>query len=101
MPAYSFGDVILVPFPFTDQAGTKKRPAVIVSNAAYNQQRRDVVIMAITSRVRAAAAHEALIQDWQAAGLLKSSVMKPVIATIEQPLASGRSALAIRRPCAR
>jgi len=35
MPAYSFGDVILAPFPFTDQAGTKKRPAVVVSNAAY------------------------------------------------------------------
>ena len=32
---YSFGDVVLVPFPFTDQAGTKKRPAVIISNAAY------------------------------------------------------------------
>lgn len=86
MPAYGFGDVILVPFPFTDQTGTKKRPAVIVSNAAYNQERRDVMIMAITSQVRAAAAHEALIQDWQAAGLLKSSVMKPVIATIEQAL---------------
>ena len=86
MPVYSFGDVILVPFPFTDQTGTKKRPAVIVSNAAYNQERRDVMIMAITSRLHPAAAHEALVQDWQAAGLLKSSVMKPVIATIEQSL---------------
>ena len=28
---YSFGDVVLVPFPFTDQAGTKKRPAVITT----------------------------------------------------------------------
>ena len=44
MPVYSFGDVILVPFPFTDQTGTKKRPAVIVSNAAYNQERRDVMM---------------------------------------------------------
>lgn len=26
----SFGDVVLVPFPFTDQSGTKKRPAVVV-----------------------------------------------------------------------
>ena len=86
MPAFSSGDVILVPFPFTDQAGTKKRPAVIIRNVAYNQERRDVVLMAITSRVRPAATHEALIQDWQAAGPLKSSVMKPVIATIEQPL---------------
>ena len=38
MPAYGFGGVILVPFPFTDQTGTKKRPAVIVSNAAYNPE---------------------------------------------------------------
>jgi mRNA interferase MazF len=86
VPAYSFGDVILVPFPFTDQTGNKKRPAVIVSNAAYNLERRDVVIMAITSRVRPAAAHEALVEDWQAVGLLRSSVMKPVITTIEQSL---------------
>lgn len=28
---HAFGDVVLVPFPFTDQSGTKKRPAVIVS----------------------------------------------------------------------
>jgi mRNA interferase MazF len=27
--AYGFGDVVLVPFPFTDQTATKKRPAVV------------------------------------------------------------------------
>ena len=32
---YRFGEVVLVPFPFTDQSGIKKRPAVIVSSAAY------------------------------------------------------------------
>jgi mRNA interferase MazF len=36
---YSFGDVVLVPFPFTDQSGSKKRPAVIVSSADYQAQR--------------------------------------------------------------
>jgi hypothetical protein len=34
---YSFGDVVLVPFPFTNQTTTKKRPAVIVSSAEYNK----------------------------------------------------------------
>ena len=48
--AYHFGDVVLVPFPFTDQSASKQRPGVIVSNAAYHQARRDVVLMAITSQ---------------------------------------------------
>lgn len=49
---YSSGDVVLVPFPFTDQSGAKKRPAVVVSGNRYNASRRDLVIMAITSQVR-------------------------------------------------
>jgi mRNA interferase MazF len=46
---FSFGDVVLVPFPFTDQSGTKKRPAVVDSSHGYKASRRDIVIMAITS----------------------------------------------------
>jgi len=53
MTDYKFGDIILVPFPFTDQSTTKKRPAVIVSSTQYNQKRSDVVIMAVTSQVHA------------------------------------------------
>lgn len=87
MPAYGFGDIVLVPFPFTDQSGAKKRPAVIVSSAAYNQARRDAVIMAVTSQIKPSGTFaEVIIQDWQAAGLLKPSAIKPVIATIEQAL---------------
>jgi hypothetical protein len=33
---FGFGDVVLVPFPFTDQSGAKKRPAVVVSSSGYN-----------------------------------------------------------------
>jgi mRNA interferase MazF len=44
--AYSFGDVILVPFPFTDQSGLKKRPAVVVSSDEYQARRFDLLIMA-------------------------------------------------------
>ena len=85
--AYSFGDVVLVPFPFTDQTSVKKRPAVIVSSNGYNANRRDLVIMAITSQVRTPLRFgEALVADWQAAGLIKPSVLKPVFTTIEQGL---------------
>lgn len=41
--------------------------------------------MAITSQVREPlTAGEALLQDWQAAGLAKPSVLKPLIATLEK-----------------
>jgi len=44
--SYSFGDIVLVPFPFTDQTGIKKRPAAIISSAACNTTRHDVVTRA-------------------------------------------------------
>jgi mRNA interferase MazF len=85
--AHSFGEVVLVPFPFTDQSGAKKRPAVVVSSSGYNANRRDLIIMAITSQVRTPPGFgEALVADWQAAGLIKPSVLKPVFTTIEQGL---------------
>jgi mRNA interferase MazF len=84
---HSFGDVVLVPFPFTDQSGAKKRPAVIVSSSGYHASRRDLIIMAITSQVHQSLRFgEALVADWQATGLIKPSVLKPVFTTIEQGL---------------
>jgi mRNA interferase MazF len=69
---YEFGAIVLVPFPFTDQSASKRRPAVVVSNRAYNARRLDVVVMAVIG--------------WQSAGLLKPSAVKPVFATLEQRL---------------
>lgn len=84
---FSFGDVVLVPFPFTDQSGTKKRPAALVSSHRYNSSRRDIVIMAISSQVRTPLGFgEAMVGGWQGAGLVKASVLKPVFTTIEQGL---------------
>jgi len=84
---YSFGDVVLVPFPFTDQSGIKKRPAVIVSSAEYQAQWRDLVIMAITSQIRLRPAFgEFTVAEWRKAGLIAPSAVKPVLATIEKRL---------------
>lgn len=84
---YSFADVILVPFPFTDQRTTKKRPAVVVSSDAYHRQRPDIILMAITSQVRpTTTVGEAVLQHWKSAGLIKPSVLKPLLATVEHRL---------------
>lgn len=83
--ACKFGDVVLVGFPFTNLQATKKRPAVVISDAAYQQGRPDVILMAITSQIRQTLAFgEHSLIDWQHAGLLKPSVLKPLIATVEQ-----------------
>ncbi len=72
MPTHGFGDIVLVPFPFTDQSGAKKWPAVIVSSAAYSQARRDVGIMAVTSQIKSSGTFgEVIIEDGRAASLLK------------------------------
>lgn len=83
-PTFAFGDVVLVPFPFTNQSAAKKRPAVVVSSAAYGAQRPDIVLMAITSQPRPSPTFgEVWLRDWRNAGLLKPSAVKPLLATIE------------------
>ena len=85
--ALAFGDVVVVPFPFTDQTAIKRRPAVVVSSEAYNRERPDVILMAITSQVRPApAVGEVAVVEWRSAGLLKPSVIKPLVTTMETSL---------------
>lgn len=79
----SFGDVVLVPFPFTDQSTTKKRPAIVVSSDVYQQDHSDLIVAAVTSQPRSHRSGEVVLVDWQQAGLLKPSVVKPVLATID------------------
>ena len=87
MTAYNFGDILLVPFPFTDQTSVKKRPAVIISSNQYNSCKSDIIIMAITSQFNSSGNFgEMKINDFSSAGLLKPSVVKPVITTIEKSL---------------
>lgn len=85
--ALDFRHVVLVPFPFTSQAASKQRPAVIVSSRGYNLERPDLIMMAITSQLRPSPVlGEVWLRHWQSAGLLKPSAVKPVIATLEQRL---------------
>lgn len=84
---YKFGDVVLVPFPFTDQTAAKKRPAVVVSSNQYNNERPDLIVMAVTSQLSGYyRIGEVVVTDWKDAALLKASTIKPILATIEKSL---------------
>lgn len=82
MTAYRQGDVLLVPYPFTDYSESKWRPAVVLSGEAYNQAHPDVILAPITSQIRQAS-DEANLTDWQSAGLLKPSVVKPLLSSFD------------------
>lgn len=87
MTSYERDDIVLVPFPFSNQSATKKRPAVVVSSASYNATSQDLVILAVTSKTdKASGIGECRVQDWQRAGLLKPSAIKPAISTIDRTL---------------
>ena len=87
MTDYNFGDVVLVPFPFTDQTASKKRPAIVVSSSVYNLERPDIVLPAVTSQREAPIYFgDMTVNQWKEAGLLKPSVMKPIFATVEKGL---------------
>jgi len=87
MTSYKFGDVVLVPFPFTNQMASKKRPAIVVSSSAYHQERPDLILMAATSQIRPQPSFgEISITQWKQAGLLKPSVIKPIFTTVEKGL---------------
>lgn len=88
---WACGDIVLVNFPFTNQQGQKRRPALVVSSATYQQQRPDVILMPITSQVRTPLRFgEVLLNDWQSAGLIAPSLLKPILFTAEAPLISKR-----------
>ncbi len=52
--AFQRGDIVLVPFPFSDLSTTKVRPAVVVSSSLYHTTEPDLILAAITSRVATA-----------------------------------------------
>ncbi len=86
MTPCEFGDVVLVPFPFTDQSQAKRRPAVVISSTALSDAAPDLIILAITSQTAHKRRLDRTVADWKEAGLLRPSLFKPVVTTIDPSL---------------
>ena len=44
-------DILLVPFPFSNQSGKKFRPVVVISNNNFNDYSEDILVVGITSNI--------------------------------------------------
>ena len=49
---YKQGDIVLIPVPFSDLKSQKQRPVLIISNDTYNELTEDIVVLAITSKIK-------------------------------------------------
>ena len=87
MTSYERGDVVLVPFPFSERPVAKRRPAVVVSSNTYHKASDDVIIAQITSKLavtpRPGDHH---IVAWQEAGLVTPSLVRTKLATLHNAL---------------
>ena len=85
---YSQGDIVLVPFPFTDLSGNKQRPVLVISNDEYNEASLDLVTCAITSHWRDLRYGVSIAQENLQEGTipLASQVLTAKIFTIEKTL---------------
>lgn len=85
--AFRRGDVVLIPFPYTDLSATKTRPAVVASSDVYQAHRRELLLAYVSSQVsQANPIIDHVLADWEDAGLLKPSFVRPKVAAIEPTL---------------
>lgn len=89
--SYERGDVVLVPFVFTDASAIKRRPAVVVSSPDFHVSRSELVIAAVTSRVRKPLlVGDHRIAAWRAAGLAKPSTATGILWTVRATMPTRR-----------
>lgn len=83
IPSLGPGAVVLLDFPFTDGAGLKRRPVVVLLDLAD----ADLVVAPITSRLRRSPYHVEITLG-QSAGLLRPSVVRVhKLTTVQRSLA--------------
>jgi mRNA interferase MazF len=87
MTAYEPGDVILVPYPFGERAGGRKRPVLVISSREHNEGTGELVVAQITSRMSSSPRMgDYHIEEWRQANLPRPALVRGRLATIEASL---------------
>jgi mRNA interferase MazF len=80
------GDIVLIPFPFTDLSGIKNRPALILADGEI-----DITVSFITTQLKWQEDFDVKIEPSQTNGLKRTSLIRLTkLATIDKDLVIGK-----------
>ena len=84
---YKTYDVVVVPFPFTDKTSSKRRPALVLSDAhAFNIPVGQSVLAMIISAVNSSWPLDVALSDLDRAGLTSASIVRMKLFTLDHAL---------------
>lgn len=86
MVPYSPYAVVTVPFPFTDQRHSKRRPALVLSSVQFGEEAGHSVLAMITSAKNSTWFLDTPIADQAVAGLPAPSVVRMKLFTLDNRL---------------
>ena len=78
-------DVVTVPFPFTDKPDAKRRPALVLSNTAFNRNGHTILTM-ITTKAHLPWPGDSEIEEYSVAGLNLRCQIRLKIFTLDNRL---------------
>jgi mRNA interferase MazF len=81
---YRRGEIVLVKFVSASETGSKRRPVLLLSSDEYMEGRQEAIVSAITSNSRRLLPGDYLMNDWEEAGLIFTSVNTGIVRTIKQ-----------------
>lgn len=82
--AFAQGDVLVLPFPYSDRLAEKRRPAVVISKPALERKHGLIWVAMVTSDRGGVRSDDVAISDLERTGLPAASLVRTIkLATIE------------------
>lgn len=86
LETYKSGDVVVIPFPYTDNIEkSKRRPAVVISGGeCFNAHSGQLICAMITTGNSSIWPYDVKISEFKKAGLMNACVIRMKLFTIDQ-----------------
>jgi len=76
-------EVVVVPFPFTDKAASKRRPALVISSKSFNDNHDQLILAMITTAKNSRWHSDVMLADWKTARLTVPCKVRFKLFTLE------------------